>query len=702
VARDLTPLLFPRSVAVVGASERTDSLAGAVLRNLVAGGFVGPLAGVNPKAAAGPGMVPSLDALSFVPDLTVWGVPIDVIERHLPLILDKGARAHLVLSAGFSETGADGATREREIVARVREANGLLVGPNCMGLNVARPGRRLDASFSRARPAPGPTALLVQSGSVGEWLVLRMNERRLGAALVVSLGNMGDLDAIDFLESVPRSFPEVRQVVLYLETPPEAERLRQARHALPPEVRVLALLGGRTRTGARAVLGHTGALAEEPSLVAALFESLGIQSLGSLTEVLDVLELLQRLGPPRGDTVCVVTNAGAPGVLVTDALVRGGLTLPETSPALADRLRPELPAAASLANPIDLLASATPVQYERILTAVADASEHDLIVPVFMHPVTVDAGDIASAMTNGLGPARDRAVVCWMAGNEAADAGAKLRAAGLAVVEEPARLGQALARWAFPPSLPAATSPSAFPPFPIRCLPGGTWGDPEVLETALESPHLRIPPHRRLAGGSPSPELAREVGFPLYVKAESDTTPHKASSGLLVRVEEPGGLERAIATLGARLPERSRWLLQHAVSPGQEIYAGYLRHPRLGSFVAFGPGGREVTAEDVTWVALPASPKAMWLALSRGAGLFWSGPAAEALLHLLVTLSGLETEGVAMAEVNPAIWDSREGTFWIVDARWQPIPEAKSAGGKNTGPASKAGRSRRAETGRPL
>src|SRR5512144_2960960 len=99
-----------------------------------------------------------------------------------------------------------------------------MVGPNCMGLNVARPGRRLDASFSRARPVPGPTALFVQSGSVGEWLVLRMNERGLGAALVVSLGNMGDLDAIDFLESVPRSVPEVRQVVLYRETPPEAER----------------------------------------------------------------------------------------------------------------------------------------------------------------------------------------------------------------------------------------------------------------------------------------------------------------------------------------------------------------------------------------------------------------------------------------------------------------------------------------------
>lgn len=681
MARDLTPLFFPRSVAVVGASERPDSLAGAVLRNLIAGGFAGLLAGVNPKAAAEPGMVPSLDALPFVPDLTVWGVPIDVIERHLPLILKKGARAHLVLSAGFSETGAQGAAREREIVARVREANGLLVGPNCMGLNVARPGRRLDASFSRARPVPGPTALFVQSGSVGEWLTLRLNERGLGAALVVSMGNMGDLDAIDFLESVPRSFPEVHQVFLYLETPPEAERLWRARLELPPDLRVLALLGGRTRTGARAVLGHTGALAEEPSLVTALFESLGIQLLGSLTEVLDVLDLLQRLGPSSGDKVCVVTNAGAPGVLVTDALVRGGFALPEPSPALADQLRPELPAAASLANPIDLLAGATPLQFERVLGAVAASTEFDVILPVFMHPVTVDAHDIASAITNGLGSNKSRAVVSWMAGTEAVGARDQLRAAGFAVLEEPARVGEALTLWAFPPQPSSRKSAIATsPPFEMRHLPGGIWGDPEALEAALQSPLLRLPPGRRLTGANPSPALAHLVGFPLYVKVESGSAPHKADLGLLARVETPEALEKVLASLRKKAPEDGRWLLQRAVRPGPEIYAGFLRHPRLGSFVGFGPGGRAVQPEGIVWVALPASSDAMRNALEKSAALSWIGQGAEAaFLFLLQSLAALEPHAIAMAEVNPAIWDPSEGVFWIVDARWQPSSGFKSS-----------------------
>src|SRR6185503_3547402 len=183
--RDITPLFFPKSVAVVGASPRPDSLAGAVLRNLIDGGFQGPLAAVHPTATWDGGITTArgIDDLPFVPDLVVWGVRGDAIERELPRVLEKGAKAHIVLTAGFSESGSDGSAKERAIVAQVRGKGGVMVGPNCMGLHVAQPNHRLDASFCRVRPEPGPAAIFVQSGSVGEWLLVGMETRQLGATI---------------------------------------------------------------------------------------------------------------------------------------------------------------------------------------------------------------------------------------------------------------------------------------------------------------------------------------------------------------------------------------------------------------------------------------------------------------------------------------------------------------------------------------
>jgi acyl-CoA synthetase (NDP forming) len=708
VERDLTPLFFPKSVAVVGASPRPDSLAGAVLRNLTDGGFKGRLAAVHPKATWGGAIVtaPSTSDLPFVPDLVIWGVTANVIEQDLPQLLQKGSKAHIVLTAGFSESGPDGSAKERAIVTRIREHGGVMVGPNCMGLHVAEPNHRLDASFCRVRPQPGPAAIFVQSGSVGEWLLVGMDTRRLGATIKVSLGNMGDLDAVDFIDAVPTYFPEVQQIFLYLETMPEATRLRKAMAALPTNVNVLALHGGQSEVGARAVAGHTGALAEEPALVDALLRNVGIRPVASLMEALDTLELLERLAPCHGRRACVVTNAGGPGILVADALVTSRFSLPEPSDALKESLRGIVSPAASLGNPIDLIASATPSIFEASLRLIAHAPDFDVIVPVFMHPITVDAHEIATAMENGVGSRVTDTVVCWMPGAQSFAARDQLRHKGFAVIEEPLRVGRALGHWASlmtrepQPPLPAHAST-----IEDRRLFDSEWGNPEVLEEALSTYRLPIPSRIRTLN-TPSSEQGLPP-FPLYVKIETPSSPHKVNSGLLARVENKDQFESVVASM--RCPSDGRWLIQEAVRPGPEIYVGFLRHPRLGAFVGFGPGGATAESSAITWLALPAHPKDLDAAVHESPAATWLGKdAAGALASLVEAMASLESRGpmIAMAEVNPAIWDAEAKRLWLVDIRWQA--RARSLAGEgaiNAGPAVggpvKEGRNRPAALDRP-
>ena len=241
---------------------------------------------------------PDLDTMPEVPDLAVVGIAPAAAEVAIDTLLERGTRAFILVTAGFGEMSAEGRHRERALAARCRERGASLMGSNCMGLHVITPERRMDASFSRVNPDPGRIALLCQSGSIGEFLFLRMVERRLGVALFASLGNMADLDVPDLMHGVTELLPQVNQVLLYLETVPDAARLRRAAAALNPGVRLLVVRGGTTGSGMRAVGGHTGAVAAEPRLAESLLRGVGAEEITTLTEAVDLMEAVDRLGPP--------------------------------------------------------------------------------------------------------------------------------------------------------------------------------------------------------------------------------------------------------------------------------------------------------------------------------------------------------------------------------------------------------------------
>ena len=683
--RDLTPLFFPRSVAVIGASERPTSLTGAIVRNLAAGGYPGAAYVVHPTVTTVHGVraYPDLDALPEVPELAVVGVAPDNAERTIDHLLARGTRAFILVTAGFGELSTEGRDRERALAARCRERGAVMMGSNCMGLHVITAERRLDASFSRLNPKPGRIALLCQSGSIGEFLFLRMVERRLGVALFASLGNMADLDVPDLLTGVAELLPDVDQVLLYLESVPDAARLRRAAAKLGPGVRLLVVRGGTTGSGMRAVGGHTGAVAPEPRLAEALLRGVGAEEVTTLTEAVDLMEAVDRLGPPRGKRVVVVTNAGGPAVLATDELGRGGVDLPEPSAQLRRQLAAELPPAAVTGNPVDLLASAGPEAYRHALELLTRSPEYDAILPVFMHPIVTDAAEVARVFRDTLAGAPVPALPCFMPAPEAAASTDIIREAGLPVLAEPNRAARALARWAQPAvrsgaSWPPSEAGRRLWPTPAPRLGGSAWGDPETLEVFVEGPGVSRPPGVRVPSRTEAERAARELGVPLALKIERGSDPHKKKAGLLALARDEHALAEALDSLAARSRDGDRWLVQRLVPRGVEVFASFLRHPDLGCFVGVGRGGSAVErGEPPRWLALPALA-------SRAEDLFAGSyllrelgdpgePAAQAVRALVEGLAALATEApeVQVAEVNPAIWDPDAGVLWLVDVRWQ-------------------------------
>ena len=625
--RDLRPLFFPNSCAVVGASERAGSLPGAVLRSLVRGGFPGGIYPVHPKASTvhGQRAYPDLDALPAVPDVAVIGVAPDAAEAAIDALAGRGTRAFVLLTAGFGEIGREGRARETALAERCRARGAVLMGSNCMGLHTVTSDYRFDASFSRILPGPGRIALLCQSGSIGEWLMLRFAERRLGMALFASVGNMADLTVPDFVEGVAELLPQVNQVFLYLETVPDASRLRDAVAALRPGTRLVVVRGGTTGSGRRAVGGHTGAVAAEPSLAEALMRAVDAEDVVSLSEAVDLMETTDRLGLPRGARAAVITNAGGPAVLATDELARMGVDLPALSPELRGRLAAGLPPAAVTANPVDMLASAAPEAYREVLTELSRTDEVDVLLPIFMHPIVTDAARMAEVFADVLPGAPVPSVPCWMAAPDAAATGDALREAGLPVLGEPNRAARALARWTRRPPEPGTPWPEprrpARWPSPAARLPGGNWGDPAILEDFLTGDRVRPVPTRRASGRERGGRRRRRTR---PSPGAQDRTRKRSSQG---QGRTPGpGPDRGGARDRARSPgrpgARGRSLADPATRPPRTRGLHRLPPtPRPRPLPGPGPGRERGGARRAAGLAVPSRRPSPGPPVLRGVGI---------------------------------------------------------------------------------
>jgi acetate---CoA ligase (ADP-forming) len=378
-------VLAPTSVAVIGASRRRGSIGGAVMSNLVAGGFDGGRYPINPHAhtIAGRRAFASVLDVPEPVEMAVVAVAAERVPEVARECAEKGLRALVVLSAGSGETGSEGRVLEDELLGICRAAGMRLVGPNCLGVLNTDPAVQLNATFAPGRPPAGR----IESGAYGIAALGLAARRGLGLSSFVSMGDKADLSGNDFLRFWEHD-PGTDVALLYLESLGNPRRFGQITRRLTATKPVIAVKSGRTAAGKRAASSHTGALLEaSEATVDALFDHAGVIRVETLDEQLDVAALLTGQPLPGGDRIAIVTNAGGPGIACADACAAAGLRVEPLGDATREALRELLPAAAAVGNPVDTLAAATEADFRRAIETVAANPGVDAVVATFIPPL---------------------------------------------------------------------------------------------------------------------------------------------------------------------------------------------------------------------------------------------------------------------------------------------------------------------------
>ncbi len=615
-AASMARLFEPRRVAVLGASRQRGKIGAEIFHNVLAAGFRGKAFPVNPAASEIEGVACYARVVEIPEpvDLAVIAVPAAAVPAAIDDCIAGGVRGIVVITAGFSETGEEGRRREAAILEKVRDAGIRMVGPNCMGLVNTDPAVRLNATFAPTYPPEGRVALSSQSGALGLALLDYAARLNVGISTFVSVGNKADVSGNDLVQYWAED-PRTEVILLYLESFGSPGVFGRIARRVARRKPIVAVKAGRSRAGARAASSHTGALAESDAVVDALFRQAGVIRTGTLEELFDVAALLAHQPVPRGRRVAVVTNAGGPAILAADACEAQGLELPPLSAETTAALRSLLPAAASVANPVDMLASAPPEHYSRVLRLVlADPSVDSLLV-IFIPPIATNVDAVASAVVEGTRAAGEKPVLAIFM--SAKGAPPILNAIPSYPFPESAAIALARAteygEWrSRPPGSVVAFHDlkpgEAREVLRVALERGGGWLDPIEAGKLLAAFGIPAAPVRLARDADGAASAAGELGYPVAVKAVGPAILHKTEvGGVRLGIASAAELRRACADLVSRLGSALTGILvQPMVSGGVEVIVGVVHDPTFGPLVLYGSGGTLV--ELVSDVAFRLHP----------------------------------------------------------------------------------------------
>ncbi len=667
VRASLEPFFRPRSVAVVGASKRRGSIGGELFRNVLSADFAGSVYPVNRSgdSVAGVRGYGTVGEIAEDVDLAVICVPGDKVLGAAEDALAAGVRALVVISAGFAETGSEGAERQERLLGLAREHGARLLGPNCLG--IASSAVRLNATFAPRSFPPGKIGFSSQSGALGLALLERAEATGLGVTSFVSVGNKADVSSNDLLEWWEDD-DDTEMVVLYLESFGNPRAFSRIARRLARRKPILALKGGSTGAGSRAAGSHTAALAGSDVAVDALFRQAGVIRARTLDELIDVATLLSAQPVPRGPRVALVTNAGGLGILAADACESAGLELPSPSDATRAALAEVMPAEGSSANPIDLLGGATAESFAAALPPVLADPAFDAVIALFVPTVGTNEEEVGAAISRAAATAADKPVLCTFVSAKGGPASLRSVAEvpAFAYPEAAARaLGRAAERgeWL---RRPAGTTPE------LDCdreevqavvaqavATGGGWLAAEQARRLLEAYRIPLVPERVATTTEEAVEAARELGFPVVLKTAAPGAHKTEHGGIALDLGDEAAVVAAAECIGTPL------LVQPLVQGGAELLAGAVQDPVFGPLVAFGPGGvlAELIGEAQFRLAPLTGLDAEELVRSGKAGRVVAGfrgapPADEAaLVDLLLRLSLLvdDLPEVAELDLNPVL-----------------------------------------------
>jgi len=591
----------PRVVAVVGANRTRGKIGSEILHNLLAAGFTGTVTPVHPTATEIEGMVayPSVTAIPVPVDLAMIVVPASEVLGAVDDCIRKKVRAICVISAGFSECDDDGRARESSLVEKVRRAGCRLIGPNCMGLLNTDPAIQLNATFSPVYPPRGHVAMSTQSGALGLAILDYARRLDIGFSSFVSVGNKADVSGNDLIQYWAED-PNTSVILLYLESFGNPKKFSEIARRVGRTKPIVAVKAGRSNAGSRAAASHTGALASNDRVVDALFKQAGVIRTERLEEMFDVAALLSHQPIPRGNRVAILTNAGGPGILAADACEANGLRLPSLSDATKRELKSFLPAAASVNNPVDMLASAPADHFRRALAAILRDESVDSVITIFIPPLVTDPDHVAAAIAAGVKGAHDKPVLGVFMRSE----GAPPALASIPSFAFPESAALALARvttygeWRVKPQR-AAPALDPFDRDEIRRVIQGVlsrgpgWASPGETHALLKAAGIACAEARVATSLEEACSAARQLGFPVALKALGPTLLHKTErKAVTLNLHDDHGVRTAYADFAARFgAEMTGVFVQEMVGPGVEMIVGALQDPMFGPLVACGTGG---------------------------------------------------------------------------------------------------------------
>ncbi len=705
VAASLLPLFFPRSIAVIGASNDQTSIGGRLFHNILTEGFVGPLYPVNPssKVVRSVRAYPTIGDVPDEVDLAFVVVPqkfvVDVVEQ----CAHANVRGVVVISAGFSEVGETGAADERRLLEIVRDSGMRMVGPNCMGLLNTGDSVRLNGTFAPVYPPAGNVAMSSQSGALGIAILDYATRNNIGISQFVSVGNKADVSGNDLIMAWEDD-PQTDVITLYLESFGNPAKFSRIARRIGRRKPIIAVKSGRTSAGSRAASSHTGALASSDEAVNALFRQAGVIRVDTLEELFDTASLLANQPVPMGRRVGIVTNAGGPGILAADALEANGLAIPELSKELSAAIGEKLPAEASTHNPVDLIASGGPEQFAHATTLLLESEEVDSVIVIYVPTTAEGATGVAAALRE----CQDRfeGDVPLLSVFMQADGAADLLAGesgnrSIPTYTFPEAAALALARgvrhgeWRQrDPGVPThlgddeAEDVRGIVDAALERLgPDGGWLEPDEIDGLLQASGLRTPETRVAADLEETQAAARSIGGPVVLKVISDDALHKSDvGGVVLGVQGDEDVEMGYHQVTSAVSTFDGVLVQEYVPGGHEVLIGMAQDPNFGPMVVYGLGGVYVELlKDVSFRLHPITdtdaaemvkePRSSRLLDGYRNSPHGDVPALEDALRRISALISVFPE-LAEMDLNPVkVLEPGQGVV-VVDARMRVAPVA--------------------------
>lgn len=618
----LEALFYPKTVAIIGASRSPGKVGYAVADNMSRNGYQGRIIPINPKAdeVCGHKCYASLDEFGETVDLSVICVPTKYVKDAIAASLEAGAKAICCITAGFKETGEEGAAMEREIADMCRQAQCRLLGPNCLGLLNTDNG--INASFARQMPTNGGISVISQSGALCTAILDWAQERHIGLGKMVSIGNKAELDETDFLRALSED-EQTKVIVAYLESITEGDEFMKAAEEAASKKPVIILKAGTTKAGAKAASSHTGSLAGGDIAYGAAFKRCGVIRADGFEELFDYATALLMQPVPKGKRLAIITNAGGPGIMAADAAEKAGMQVGSLSEGTSEALKKVLPSSASTANPIDVLGDADPDRYAAAVKAAqADDTVDSIIVLLTPQSMTMPV-ETALAVAECAKEGSKPTLASFMGGDEVKPGRDELVKLSLPDFPSPERAVDALR------SMMEYASWKQRPPRIVTRFPVNRRRVERILSRHQRSGYFEIgeidakeilraygftTPQGYLARTTDEAiEVAERLGFPVAMKIVSPEILHKSDvGGVKLNLHNADAVRDAFDLMMLRVNRRHPNVhvegvyIETMCPKGREVILGMSRDPQFGPMLMFGLGGIFVEVlKDVTFHLAP-------------------------------------------------------------------------------------------------